>query len=134
MNKEQEFIIFWSDRIPELKNKFEKELKVMNDNEYYQNENNRVYHLMSCPFTAYFDEALANQDLNKLELFFKTFDEYYNIFKGQFVTNDNIPNDLIIDILYTYIFEGIGEDDKQIAIKSMPISINQMYQEWLQSF
>ena len=133
MNKEQEVINFWSSRIPELKNEFEKELKVMNDDEYYQNENNRVYHLMSSPIGSYFDKALANQDLNKLGLFFKTFDEYYNIFKGQFVTN-NIPNDLILDILYTWIFEGIGEKDKQIAIKSMPKPIKQMYQEWLQSF
>lgn len=133
MNKEQEVINFWSSRIPELKNEFEKELKVMNDDEYYQNENNRVYHLMSFPIGSYFDKALANQDLNKLGLFFKTFDEYYNIFKGQFVTN-NIPNDLILDILYTWIFEGIGEKDKQIAIKSMPKPIKQMYQEWLQSF
>jgi len=66
-------------------------------------------------------------ELNKL------YDEYYNIFKGQFVTNQ-IPNDLIIDILYTHIFEGIGENNKQIAIKSMPKTIKEMYRGWLQSF
>lgn len=161
MNKEQNFIEYWLQKLPELKSEFDKEIKVMNDdckyyddinnndnhcknlqnNDYldklsgcYKDTNNRVYHLMSTPIVDYFDELIRSKNAEKLKVFFSDFDEFYNHFKGEFISKENIPNDLIIDILYTYIFEGIAEENIEFAKPLMSGFIRKEYDEWLKQF
>ena len=157
MNKEQSFIEFWLEKLPELKGEFDKEIKVMNDdckyydsinNEdvhyksvknndyldelsgYYKDTNNRVYHLMGSPIVDYFDKLIRSKNAEKLKVFFSDFDEFYSRFKGEFVSKENIPNDLILDILYTYIFEGIAEENMEFAKPLMTDFIRREYDEW----
>lgn len=129
LNKIKEF---WSNKIPELKDVFENVyFEIQNDNSgYYKNQNNAVYSLLSQTIVNYFDNALEQKDVTKLKTFFEAFEEFYKLFKSQFVSNENVPNDLISDILYVYIFEGIDDENRELAKSQMPKSILKEYDRW----
>ncbi len=134
MNKVQQVINFWSERIPVLIKGFEDQLILIDndDTDFYKNENNRIiYSLVLHVSISYFDEALRNKNIEELKLFFQTYNDFYKMFEGQFVTTENIPNDVLLDLLHTSIFEGISQENKKFAMKAMPKAIKKMYKNWL---